>query len=252
MKAEVFEDSPPATVGRSDVALCVATPCYGCMLSLTYLRSILQLQGAAMQAGIPIFFDFIGNESLVQRARNVLAARFLKSNATHLLFVDADIGFNPDAVMRLLRADKDIACAAYAKKTIDWAAVRTKLLAGATEPVDQMGLDFNLNLPGRECQVVDGFVEVLDAATGFMLIKRRVFERMTDAYKESLRCVNDVIGDKHGVDEYVAFFDCMIDPDTRRYLSEDYAFCRRWQSLGGKIYADVASPLAHVGNMVFK
>jgi hypothetical protein len=90
---------------------------------------------------------------------------------------------------------------------------------------------------------------VLDGPTGFMLIKRSVIEQMYARYTPELKCVNDHIN--RDFDEYCAIFDCMIDPESRRYLSEDYAFCRRWQMMGGKIYADVTTTLGHVGNLRF-
>jgi hypothetical protein len=95
---------------------------------------------------------------------------------------------------------------------------------------------------------LNGFAEVLDGPTGFMLIKRDVFTKMHERYPE-LECVND--HQNRDLEKYVAVFDCMIDPESRRYLSEDYAFCRRWQQMGGKIYADVMTVLGHVGNIRF-
>ena len=239
--------APPAT----RPSLYLATPCFGCAMALPYLASVLALQGACMQRGVQVFVDFIGNESLVQRARNILAARFLKSGATHLLFIDADIAFDPETVFRLLDFNKDVVTAVYPKKMIDWAAVEAKLAQGSAEPVPQMGLDFNINIAGQSAQAVNGFVQVLDSATGFMLIQRGVLERMCARFRDELHCVNDIIGTSQSTPDYVAVFDCMIDPDTRRYLSEDYAFCRRLQQMGGEIWADIASPLAHLGTQVY-
>lgn len=242
------EESPAAAPPPAKVY--VATPCFGCQMSCVYLGSLLALQGACLQRGIECSIDFLGNESLVERARNILAARFLQSDATHLLFIDADIGFNPDTVMRLLEADKDVATGVYSKKSFDWNQIRAKLAAGDKEPVRQMGLDFNINIPTATATVDGGLVKVLDSATGFMLVKRGVLERMAERYKEELHCVNDIMGQP--IKEYVALFACMIDPDTRRFLSEDYSFCRRYQALGGEIWADVQSPLAHVGTNVYR
>ena len=236
--------------------LFVAVPCYACMMTNAFLISLMELQSECVKRGIECSVDFIGNESLVQRARNILAARFLKSAATHLLFVDADIAFRPDAVFRLLDADKDITTCIYPKKAIDWSLVTTRLAdPECKEPVQMMGLDYNLNLEGESAEVRDGFVRVLDAATGFMLITRDVLERMAERYAEELRCVNDLPGDRSDpgyVQEYVALFDCMIDPQTRRYLSEDYSFNRRAQAMGIETWADLASPLCHVGNYTFE
>lgn len=248
--------SPPA---KRKTRLYVATPCYGCMMTTTYLLSLLELQAECVKRGIECFIDFIGNESLVQRARNVFVGRFLKGTSSHLLFIDADIGFRPDAVFRLLDAGKDIATVVYPKKSYDWDAVATKLAdPPATthrEPVHMLGLDYNINLVGQSAQVENGFVRVLDAATGFMLITRETLERMADRYRDELTCVNDLPGNRDDpgyVTEYVAVFDCMIDPETRRYLSEDYSFNRRAQAMGIETWVDLASPLCHVGNYVFE
>lgn len=247
--------TPAKPPSLSPIRLHVATPCYGCQVSNIFLLSVMQLHGFCSERGISCLFDFIGNESLVQRARNVLAARFLKSNCTHLLFIDADIGFRPDTVLRLINADKDIATAVYPKKAYNWDRIDTELRAESKEPIHMMGLDYNINMTGGAQTTNTGFVEVLDSATGFMLIKRGVIEKMAEAYKDTLLCVNDLPGNRQDPNyctEYVALFDCMIDPDTRRYLSEDYAFVRRAQALGYKTWADITTPLCHVGNTVFE
>jgi hypothetical protein len=230
----------------------VATPCYGCILNVNYLQSLLALQSACLQRGVSCYIDFIGNESLVQRARNILAARFLQSPDTNtdLLFIDADIGFDPDLVFRLLDMDRDVVTGLYPKKAIDWTGVRNAI-AGGFDPRSG-GLDFNLNIRGHNATIENGFAEVLDSATGFMMISRSALAKMVDRYRDTLHCVNDIQGGgDNRVDTYVAVFDCMLDPETKRYLSEDYAFCRRWQQMGGKIWADVVTPLVHVGNYVY-
>lgn len=227
----------------------IATPCYGCQMSVVYLASLMGLQSALTERGIQTVIDFIGNESLIERARNLFVARFLQSEATHLLFIDADIGFRPQSVIKLLEADKDLSTGVYSKKSFDWDTIANKLRAGDTEPVYQMGLDFNINIANTTEQVEDGMVRVLDSATGFMLIKRAVLEKMTETYREELHCVNDIMG--QNIKEYVAIFACMIDPKTKRFLSEDYSFCRRYQALGGEIWADLTNPLAHIGTNVF-
>lgn len=229
----------------------IATPCYGCMMTNAYAIGILKLQAACSQRGIVCSVDFMGNESLITRGRSILAGRFLTSTATHLLFIDADIGFEPDVIFRLLDADKDVGTAIYPKKHIDWDIVKTKMDSGSAEPVHQMGLDFNLNLLGNTGAVEKGLVRVLDAATGLMLIRRNVIECMSDRYRDDLECINDIAGTRERLPKYVAIFDCMIDPESRRYLSEDYSFCRRCQAMGFEIYADISSTLCHVGNMTF-
>lgn len=249
-----FEEEPapsPALISqvkhKKKVHIHLCTPCYGCKMRREFFASVMQLQGLASERGVGLSVDFIGNESLITRGRNILAAKFLKGPGTHLLFVDADIAFDPSTVMRLAEFDKDVATAVYPKKHIDWNAVKAKTLAGDKEPLQAMGLDYNINIQGNKATVENSFIKVLDSATGFMMISRETLEKMNAHYKESLFCVNDVTSSRDQVPEYVALFDCMICPETRRYLSEDYAFCRRAQALGIEIWADINSPLVHIG-----
>jgi hypothetical protein len=210
--------------------------------------------------------DFVGNESLIPRARNILIQRFLQTDGyTHFLFIDSDIGFNPDSVLRLLRFNKHINSAVYAKKSINWGLVKEKIAEGSPEDIRQMGIDFNLNIQSTEAPV-DGFVKVLDVATGFLLMTREVLEKMKWYFSgniegvPTLMCKNDIQG--QNVDTYCALFDCLIDPTPpHRYLSEDYAFCRRYQQMIADprsgcdptdgIWCSIAEPLAHVGSNVF-
>jgi hypothetical protein len=230
--------------------LYIGTPAYGCLLNNGYLASLISLRSACVERGVEMLVDFLGNESLIPRARNLIAEKFAQSDATHLLFIDADVAFHHDAVFSMLEADKDVICSVYPKKLYLWDKWERNL--NPEEPAFQRCLDFNLNIKIGEKPVereAGRYVEVLDAATGFLMIKREVILKMQDAFKDALGCKNDVQG--YSVDEYVAIFDCMIDPETRRYLSEDYAFCRRWQQLGGKIYADIANVLGHEGTFTF-
>lgn len=235
--------------------LYVATPCYGCVMGTPFLLSILRLQSECAARGIQCTFDFLGHESLVPRARCILAARCLKTCATHLLFIDADISFEPQAVLRLLQHDKDIVTCVYPRKSINWDAVQQRVRAGKGEPLHMAGLEYNLNITEPTADVEDGLVKVLDAATGFMLIRRGVLEKMNEVYHDELHCVNDLPGDRNDPmypREYVALFQCMIDPHTRRLLSEDYSVCRRAQEAGFEVWCDIASPLCHTGMHVFE
>jgi hypothetical protein len=241
-------------------------PCYACMLNNTFMASLIALQALCAQNGVQVYMDFVGNESLIPRARNILVQRFLQTNGfTHFMFIDSDIGFNPESVLRLLKFDKHITSAVYAKKSIDWALIKRKVAAGLPEDIRQMGIDFNLNIQTAD-PPVEGFVKVLDVATGFLLMSRDVLEKMVWYFGDSppegvksLMCKNDIQG--QNVDRYCALFDCLIDPSPPfRYLSEDYAFCRRYQQMiadprsgcdpNDGIWASLAEPLAHVGSSI--
>ena len=193
----------------------VTTPMYGGMCGGQYTKSTADLVKLAGHYQMTIDFFYLFNESLITRARNYCVDEFLRNEQyTHLMFIDSDIGFNPNDVLSLAaiadpESDKDIICAPYPKKTISWEKIKLA--------VDK------------------GFAEVLDAATGFMLIKRECLIKMKEAYQD-LKYVSDQIlnGKEFNSENTYLFFDTMKDEDGR-YLSEDYAFSRRWQKIGGKM-----------------
>ena len=237
----------------SSMKVFLAIPAYGNLICNATVISILRLQMLCIERNVQLALETLGNESLVQRARNILTKKFLLSDSDVMLFIDADIGFDPMSVMRMLDAGKDIATAIYPKKGIDWDLVQQKMRDGDDEPLYQAGLEFNMNLKDvARVAVRDGWVEVLDAATGFMMISRSAMQRMVEAHADELYCVNDVNqGPGDPVKNYVAVWDCMIDPVSKRYLSEDFSFNRRAQALGIETYACVVTPLMHVGNQLF-
>jgi len=231
------------------VQVFLSTPCYGGVCLEAYAESMLSLQRKCATEGIELFIDTTENESLITRARNISIARFLlKSKAEFFIFIDADIHFSADSVIRLIKSGHDVSVAAYPKKVIMWDQAENAVKTGDTRDLGRLSSSLVLNFKYARSSVENGFTEVLDGPTGFMCIKREVIEKMYDHYKE-LMCVND--HQNKDLDEYCAIFDCMIDPETRRYLSEDYAFCRRWQLMGGKIFADVTTILGHVGTLRF-
>lgn len=231
------------------VKLFLSTPCYGGMCLQKYTESMLGLQVLASREGIELYIDTIENESLVQRARNVAVGRFMqKSDAEYFMFVDADVHFDPASVIRLVRSGHDISVACYPKKFIDWDQAADAVKKGDQRDMAMLSASLVVNFGASMVQITDGFAPVLDGPTGFMVIKRSVFERMQEKFPE-LNCKND--HQNRDFDDYHAAFDCMIDPVNRRYLSEDYAFCRRWQQMDGKIYADTQTVLGHVGNLPF-
>ena len=230
--------------------LFLSVPCYGGQCLEAFAASIIRLSGLCRKEGIQLFIDSTENESLVQRARNVSLGRFMqKSDAEYFMFIDADIHFAPESVIRLIKSGHDFCCATYPKKTILWDQAKDMVNNGDTRPPAMLGSSLVMNFKSKESKVVNGFVEVLDGPTGFMLFKRSVVEKMQEHYPE-LNCMND--HQNRDFENYCALFDCMIDPATKRYLSEDYAFCRRWQNMGGEIWADTTTTLGHVGNLGFE
>ena len=231
-----------------------ATPCYGGVVTDQYFLSMFKLSQVLMQYGIKFRITTLRNESLVTRARNILTAMFLEDkSSTHLMFIDADIEFEPDSIIRMLAMDKDVIAGAYPKKTINWDQVRRAAEQGKTD-LAEYGADYAINLkvqPGtNKVRTSMGAVEVLDASTGFFIVKREAIEQMVEAHPE-LHYKNDSSIDSKFNPYCYALWDTMIDPEDRRYLSEDYTFCRRHQKLGGEIWVDPNTKLNHVGSFTF-
>ena len=235
-----------------DIRPFVATPSYGGMLSSGYVRSLLGLVNLAWTHGFAMQTRFLDGDSLVTRARNRLVAEFMAdARWTHLFWIDADIGFAPEAALRLLLAGREVAAGVYPLKTDGWPAdgLAQALPAGSTRA------DFEARHARFAAQALDaprtvdadGFVEVMDAPTGFMLIARPVFERLAAAMPE-LRYTPDPGEDlrARGWAHY-RFFDVLAEPGNGRYLGEDYAFCQRWRATGGQVFIDARSDLEHQG-----
>jgi hypothetical protein len=213
------------------------------------MTSVIKLQIELIKEGIQLMIDTTENESLVHRARNVAVGRFMqKTDADLFMFIDADVDFNADSVVRLVRSGHDVSVAVYPKKVVMWDQAKTAIEQGDDRNMAMLSSSLVANIGAHRRSVENGFVEVLDGPTGFMVITRKAFEKMHEHFTD-LNCKND--HQNRDFDEYCAVFDCMIDPESRRYLSEDYAFCRRWQQVGGKIYADIHTTLGHVGNLPF-
>tara|TARA_B110000444_G_scaffold182955_1_gene171877 strand:+ start:2154 stop:2825 length:672 start_codon:yes stop_codon:yes gene_type:complete len=213
------------------------------------MKSIIQLQMLLMREGIQLMLDTTENESLVHRARNVSIGRFMqKTDADFFMFIDADVEFDAHSVLRLLNSGHEVSVAVYPKKVVMWDQAREAAEKGDERNMALLSSSLVANIGASKRSVVNGFVEVLDGPTGFMMISREALTKMHERYPE-LTCKND--HQNRDFEEYCAIFDCMIDPDSKRYLSEDYAFCRRWQQIGGKIYADCNTTLGHVGNLPF-
>ncbi len=225
----------------------LATPCFGGLVHHNYMLSVCRLLEFAAQEKIRFSVSLLGNDALITRSRSVLVANFLDTEATHLLFVDADIVFDAEAFLRLLRFDHDFVGAFYPLKCVDWDAVPGRVVGG--ESLRSAGLTYVGTLLDAAERVVEGdFATAKYAGTGFQLIKRKVFERLIAAHPElRYRRLHTLPRETPKSDQLYALFDCMIDPDTGEYLSEDYAFCARWRALGGEIWLDLKSRLTHVG-----
>jgi hypothetical protein len=234
------------------VNLVVATPCFGGQISVVYAASLMRLQSLIRSyRDFNIKMLFKDGDALITRARASLVAQFLDdASATHLLFIDADIGFEPRQVLRLIESGADMCAAVYPVKRIDWGRVRETLAAGRPNPAAAaLQYVYEVDDPQAVTERA-GFIKVRYAGTGFLMIRREALERMCAHYPE-LRFKRD-----HSIDDATAsanrfaLFDTMIDAKGT-YLSEDFAFCRRWTDMGGEIWADLDSKLQHIGPLTF-
>jgi hypothetical protein len=251
---------PPQNIAKKNPfagkSIYLAVPCFNCLLFNSFLASMLSLQVELTKAGVPVFIDLFGNESLIHRARDVLTARFLKSPATHMLFIDADIGFDPNTVLRMLDFGQPIVSCAYPKKANNFDMVVKKVIENDDEAIKSIhscGLDYNVNID-KDVSSTTGFIEVLDAATGFLLMERGAIETICKAYDPELRVVNDIISSRDDVPSYVDIWECIRDPigdkGDKRLLSEDYSFSRKAQKCGYTVWMDLASVITHSGNVI--
>ena len=246
-------------------SLFVATPMYGGMNHGLYAKACLDLQAICMQYGIQIKFSFLFNESLITRARNYLVDEFVhRSDCTHLLFLDADIHFNPQDVIALLAIDKEVIGGPYPKKAIKWRAVTRALEKNPQlehQMLEKITGDFVFNpVKGTDKFTVTEPLEVLEIGTGFMLVQRDVFTKMQEAYP-MIRYRPDHVGQANfdGSRYIHAFFDTVIDTKdsitgggSDRYLSEDYMFCQMWRKIGGSIWLCPWMKTDHIGTYHFK
>jgi len=234
-------------------SLFVATPMYGGMCTGFYLQSMLSLTSLAKQIGLELACSFMFNESLIQRARNSLTHQFLKTHCTHMMFIDADIRFDANDIISMIAADKDIICGLYPKKEINWQQVA--ISAGAGVPVDQLKNHTGamvVNLVGKEGEVVvpqNEPLEIVNGGTGFMLIKREVFEALKPFVATYHNDVIDTAG-LYKPDLMHEYFPVMVEDS--RLLSEDFAFCTIARRQGFQIWAAPWVRLGHYGSYLFE
>lgn len=269
--------------------LFVATPMYGGQCNGLYMKACLDLQGLCSQYGIQIRFSFLFNESLITRARNYLVDEFLRSDCTHLLFIDSDILFEPQDVLALLALDKDVIGGPYPKKTINWANIaRAVNNNGTIEPAELAKLagDYVFNpVPGTKQFKVTEPLEVMEIGTGYMMVKREVFDKFKEKYPKQNYKPDHLGQQNFDGSRYIhAYFDTVIDngytfddvhrlmertaneentakdfarlletekKSSHRYLSEDYMFCQYWRKIGGQIWLCPWMRTQHVGTYGF-
>jgi hypothetical protein len=194
----------------AEASLFVASPCYGGQAEAGYLRSLLALQSAAAERGLTLQIKLTGGEALVSRARGSLMAAFLASGFDGLLFAEADAAFAADDVFRLLESGRDLVCAVPGPP-------------GGLRPAEAI-------------------------VPGLVLISRACAQKMTESYGELSAGLRDVQG--AWAERAAMVFDSMVEPESRRYLSDYEAFARRWRALGGEVWALGCAPAEPLAPLV--
>lgn len=245
----------------------VATPMYGGQCHGMYTKSTADLAKMSQAYEIDIKFFYLFNESLITRARNYCVDEFMRSDYTHLMFIDSDIGFDPNDVITLAALSdqdelddskrRDILCGPYPKKTIAWEKIKRAVDKGFADEnpgnLEKFVGDyvFNPNTSSTELRL-DEPVSVLEGGTGFMMITKQAFQKFNEAYPD-YSYVPDHVRTKHfdGTREIMMYFQALIDPESKRYLSEDYMFCQWMQKIGVETYMCPWMKLLHTGSYTF-
>lgn len=250
------------TEKMSQKSIFLATPMYGGMCAGYFTKSVADLTKICAQNSIELKHYFLFNESLITRARNYCVDEFLRSGCTHLMFIDSDIGFYPADVLKLLdlcdsENGMDIVTGPYPKKTIAWEKIKMAVEKGFANnnPFDLESFvgDYVFNpVKGTKGFRLNEPVEIMEGGTGFMMVERSVFEDYAEAYPE-LKYKPDHTRTEHfdGSREITAFFDCVIDPESKRYLSEDYMFSKYARNIGKRIWMCPWMRMVHVGTYGF-
>ena len=208
----------------------ICMPCYGGQLTESTFMSFIKWSNTARQLGLDWTVETMTNESLISRARNTLTAKFLNTEgSTHLMFIDADIGWEPWHLLVLLDAQKDV--------------------VGGLYPMKSLPVKWCVNgIPGKAEDPNSNLVEVTKTGTGFLLMKREVFEKLNA--HPAVRHFNNDIGLDPKLDKDMrTYFDTAVREN--RYYSEDWTFCENWRDLGGQVWIDKRVLLRHTGTYVF-
>lgn len=266
-----------------------------------FTRSMSDLSTLCLRHGIELKVYYLFNESLITRARNYCCDEFMRSGSTHMMFIDSDIGFDPRDVIAMLalqsdESEYDVIAGPYPKKCISWEKVKQAVEKGEADEdpnnLEKFVGDYVFNpVENTKSIRIDAPVEVGEAGTGFMMIRRKTFEMINQAYPQKLYRP-DHIRTEHfdGSRPIMLYFDCTIDRGytftdvhnimnelnssttldefktikkkadkllraekkaSHRYLSEDYQFCYDVRRVGGKVWFCPWMKLQHVGAYVF-
>ncbi len=242
--------------------LFLGVPMYGGQCAGMFAKSLADLTALCTNHGVELRSYFLFNESLITRARNYIVDEFMRSDATHLMFIDSDIGFDPRDVLGMLAlqgddTEYDVMAGPYPKKCISWEKIKLAVDKGMADEdpnvLERYVGDFVFNPKAGSGTIrIDIPVEVSEVGTGFMMIRRSTLEQFCEAYPQ-YSYKPDHVRTEHfdGTREIMQYFQAEIDPDSKRYLSEDYWFCKKLQEVGMKIWYCPWMRLQHVGSYIF-
>ena len=264
-QGELIASSVRHYLVKNKVKIIIGTPCFGGLLHNGFFQSVLELSVNFTKLNIPFEMMTIGNESLIQRARNGIVAKFMgDKTATHLMFIDADITFSWVSIVKLLLSNKELCGGCYPKKCFNWDKIKHHIQKNPNLKDDELmakSLDYVFNpIYHKEGDNVvikldNGMAQVKDIGTGFMMIRKSAINKMIAKFPET-KYRNNVAGysqSENSADDYFySLFDCCIDPVSRVYLSEDYLFCKRWIDIGGELWLDLNTNLNHTGIIDYK
>jgi hypothetical protein len=246
-----------------DRKLMICTPMYGGACAGMFARSVADLSALCAQYGIPLQMYFLFNESLITRARNYCCDEFMRSPSNHMMFIDSDIGFNPQDVIALMALQVqdpekyDIIGGPYPKKCISWEKIKHAVDKGIADEdpnvLEKFVGDFVFNPKGGQQQIqISEPCEVLEIGTGFMMVTKEAMQKFADFYP-NYTYRPDHVRTEHfdGSREIMMYFQAEVDPVSKRYLSEDYWFCQKAQAAGLKTWFAPWMKLQHVGTYIF-
>ena len=243
--------------------LYILTPCYGGMCHVNYVICLMNTINLFKQIGFPLQIEFCKNDSLVSRARNNLIARAMNDpTSTHFMFIDSDISWDPLDILKLILSEKELIGGIYPLKDYDWSKLssnpdyisqllkrknKSELSKVITneQMIQYNLLKYNVNYLTNMLEINNNLAKVRHVATGFMMIKRPVIQKMMKSFP-STKYVDDVNFLKPEENEFAyALFDCGVEEG--HYFSEDWLFCHRWTKMGNEIWIDVSINLVHSG-----
>jgi hypothetical protein len=242
--------------------LFLGVPMYGGQCAGLFAKSLADLTAMCTNHGVQLRSYFLFNESLITRARNYICDEFMRSDATHLMFIDSDIGFDPRDVLGMLAlqsddSEYDVMAGPYPKKCISWEKIKLAVDKGIADQdpnvLERYVGDYVFNPKAGSGTIrIDIPVEVSEVGTGFMMIRRKTFEKFSEAFPQ-YSYKPDHVRSEHfdGSREIMQYFQAEIDEGSKRYLSEDYWFCKKLQNIGMKIWYCPWMRLQHVGSYIF-